>query len=379
MSSDLREVVYIDEDGALHISYEASRSTSLMPRGEVADHRRPQRRPNVRLVTGPWDESARLSPSSRVDAFISIDRRGSEILYERLRLPEANRSHHGRGPSLAGNRDTRRPPQDPGRHNNALVTLGPNPARQPTSNPRIDFALARTQARAESEPHSGTSERSNFNGWILHATGDRHKCNDDQLFRHIIIPNPRRLEEGTPPEPYGTVVLPILPGIRHPFPYLPSVMTLSNVSFTPGAGYSEMSWPLLRAQGFTITRITDDLHEIVTDLPRAFTRNTVYAIWHRALPGVHWFYANEIPGSRDRLGILSLRCNMEVWREGIVNGVLGKSVEMQGPFAWTEQRESGAFVRTLWDARYRGEEVGKYFGWVDGRVEFMPTRYWDGD
>lgn len=348
-----------------------------MPGLEDADHGHHQHRPNRRAGSGPRGGSASLSLPSRVGSFIFIDRRGSDILYERLRLPEANRSHHGRGPSQPGNWDIHRPPQDAGRHNNALVCLGPNPARQPTSNPQNDFAWTRTQARVESEPLSGASERFKFDGWILNAKGDRHKCNDDQLFRHIMIPNARWPEDGTPPEPFGTVVLPILPGIRHPFPYLPSVMTLSNVSFTPGAGYSEMSWPLLRAQGFTITRITDDLHEILTDLPGAFTRNTVYAIWHRALPGVHWFYANEIPGSRDRFGILSLRCNMEVWREGIERGVLGKSAEMQGPFAWTEQSECRAFARTLWDARYRGEEVGKYFGWVDGRVEFMPTRYWD--
>jgi hypothetical protein len=60
------------------------------------------------------------------------------------------------------------------------------------------------------------------------------------------------------------VVLPFLPGPNRRLPFMDvSVMTLSNVQYTPEAKFSELSWKLLRKQGFTRHVIHHDhMHDI---------------------------------------------------------------------------------------------------------------------
>ncbi|RVX76039.1 hypothetical protein B0A52_00396 [Exophiala mesophila] len=346
-----------------------------MPPGNGTDHQHNEHVLNERSEEVLRGEAAGSSASTRVDSFISFDDRGHQTVWQRLRLPEATQSHRGRGLPLPDNEDMYPPSQEPSRHTNPLVMLGPNPGRRSSSNRRNNFQVPQSTATAEPERSSLPSEGSAINGWILNAKGCEHKCNDHRLFRQIMIPDTRWFEEGTPSRPYGTVVLPILPGIGHQPPYLVSVMTLSNVVFTPEAKYSEMSWPLLQAEGFGMTRIINDMH--LLELPAASAENVVYAIWHRALPGVHWFYTNEIPGHGDKLGVLLPVFAMEDWRRGIAEGKLGTSAEMQGPFAWTEPSECRGFERAVRHSSMLTDRRGwKYFGWVDGRVVGMEPNWW---
>ncbi|KIV97909.1 hypothetical protein PV10_01609 [Exophiala mesophila] len=376
MSSGHGDVVFVDENGTLNMYMfnEASNSAGSMPPENGTDHQHNDHGPDERSEEVLRGEFAGPSASTGVDSFISIDERGYQTIYQRLRLPEATRSHRERGLPLSDNGDMYPPSQNPSSHTDPLVMLGPNPGRRSSSNRRNNFRVPESTARAESQQSRLPLEGSAINGWILNAKGYQHKCNDHRLFRQILIPNTTWFEEGTPSRPYGTVVLPILPGIGHQHPYRVSVMTLSNVVFTPEAKYSEMSWPLLRAEGFRMTRIFDDMH--LFELPAAFAESAVYAIWHRSLPGVHWFYANEIPGHGDKLGVLLPLFAMEEWRRGIVEGRLGTSAEMQGPFAWTEPSECRGFGRALQDSSLSDRWEWKYFGWVDGRVVGLEPRCW---
>ncbi|KIW24974.1 uncharacterized protein PV07_10650 [Cladophialophora immunda] len=130
----------------------------------------------------------------------------------------------------------------------------PTPLPQPTRFPEPPRGLAQ---------HTQSMK---FTPWILNLASETHKCADLNLFRL-----PRRVpRESTPAgsssgrgvqqgqrqqDPQrrrrGTVVLPIQPGPKRQIEFDVSVMTLSNVLYTPGAEYSELSWKLLAQQGFT--------------------------------------------------------------------------------------------------------------------------------
>ncbi|OAP57957.1 hypothetical protein AYL99_07047 [Fonsecaea erecta] len=123
-----------------------------------------------------------------------------------------------------------------------------------------------------SVPHKQTMK---FTPWILNLTSETHKCADLNLFR---LPRPvargsllggsggssarndrgairlgHRQQGHQDPEGRrrGTVVLPIQPGPKRRIEFDISVMTLSDVLYTPGAQYSELSWKVLARQGFT--------------------------------------------------------------------------------------------------------------------------------
>ncbi|OCT53346.1 hypothetical protein CLCR_10361 [Cladophialophora carrionii] len=104
-----------------------------------------------------------------------------------------------------------------------------------------------------------------FTPWILNLSSRTHKCVDRNLFREP-KPEQRTGGPGSSRSSSGTVVLPILPGPKRKFPFFDvSVMTLSNVEYTPHAEYSELSWPLLRQQGFTRHVLHNDHTHDVTD------------------------------------------------------------------------------------------------------------------
>ncbi|EXJ72977.1 uncharacterized protein A1O5_04126 [Cladophialophora psammophila CBS 110553] len=135
-----------------------------------------------------------------------------------------------------------------------------------------------------------------FTPWILNLTSETHKCADFNLFRHP-RPEPReqppprrggggrdgnatarrgiqqRQQQQQPQDQRrrrrGTVVLPIMPGPRRRIEFDVSVMTLSNVLYTPGAQYSELSWKLLAQQGFTRHILHHDHMHDVTHLSPA--------------------------------------------------------------------------------------------------------------
>ncbi len=95
--------------------------------------------------------------------------------------------------------------------------------------------------------------------WILSDDSRTHRCVDLHLFRQ---PPPSAsaspLRPGHHPAPLrGTVVLPILPGVRGGFRFGLSIMTLSNTRYTPNEPYSVLSWPVLQAQGFTKHEVTN--------------------------------------------------------------------------------------------------------------------------
>ncbi|EXJ63955.1 hypothetical protein A1O7_00290 [Cladophialophora yegresii CBS 114405] len=106
-----------------------------------------------------------------------------------------------------------------------------------------------------------------FTPWILNLSSRAHKCVDRNLFRE---PRPGAAGSGGS----GTVVLPILPGPKRRCPFFDvTVMTLSNVEYTPQAEYSELSWPLLQQQGFTRHVLHNDhTHDVTYRTGRANAR-----------------------------------------------------------------------------------------------------------
>ncbi|OAL25805.1 hypothetical protein AYO20_10360 [Fonsecaea nubica] len=135
------------------------------------------------------------------------------------------------------------------------------------------------------EPPRGSAQHKQsmkFTPWILNLTSKTHKCADVNLFR---LPRPVTREEASrggqrQQDPQnrrrrGTVVLPILPGPKRRVEFDVSVMTLSNVLYTPGARFSELSWKVLERQGFTRHVLHHDhMHDVTQLSPPTLTPTT---------------------------------------------------------------------------------------------------------
>ena len=246
-----------------------------------------------------------------------------------------------------------------------------------------------------------------FTPWTLNLTSDTHKCADLNLFR---APKPqapasslgsRGATSQQDRRRRGTVVLPILPGPKRRYAFFDvSVMMLSNVLYTPGAKYSELSWKTLMQQGFTRHVLHNDHMHDITHVTRSNTRSfadttrTSRGILARPLADRHGrnsaggrrFTDREMNGtSPDRCGrldkegsiirhrgipgvdllwccydrwqapgIISVQMfavalvDMQLWSWGIEMGIVGKSASFRPP-------PEGVG----WIQRYGGESAGE--------------------
>jgi hypothetical protein len=157
-------------------------------------------------------------------------------------------------------------------------------------------------------------------------------------------------------QPRGIVVLPIMPG-RDNWDLDVSVMTLSNVLYTPTAKTSEVSWPVLESQGFTLHRLKRH-HEIAREIPARLwaQMRDCKIIRHPNLPGVDVLWCLRKPrDGKLYLGVIADgMVDMKAWKEGIEDGVLGKAVDMPGTLGWTQACEHSEFEKIVLGDTHRG-------------------------
>lgn len=212
----------------------------------------------------------------------------------------------------------------------------PRPPSRPTS-PRPSTPEPRPN------PSGGGSDENRFTTWVLRLDTNQHKCVDAHLFSQPFSPDPIILEDDSILQPRGTVVLPIKPEPRHHYNLDISVMTISNVLYTPSERNSELSWPVLEKQGFEWKEVRPADATLPIAMPREFTRVRLHAIQHPNLPGVHLLYASRLDGDHSRLSILPVKVDTRRWRRGVESGVLGTAVDMEGTLGWTEASEHSRF------------------------------------
>jgi hypothetical protein len=212
----------------------------------------------------------------------------------------------------------------------------PRPPSRPTS-PRPSTPEPRPN------PGGGGSDENRFTNWVLRLDTNQHKCVDPHLFRQPFSPDPIILEDDSILQPRGTVVLPIKPEPRYRYNLDTSVMTISNVLYTPWERNSELSWPVLENQGFELKEVRTPDATLVIKMPREFPGGRLHAIQHPNLPGVHLLYAFRLDGDHNRLLISSARVDMRRWTRGVESGVLGTAVDMEGTLGWTEASGNSRF------------------------------------
>lgn len=158
----------------------------------------------------------------------------------------------------------------------------------------------------------------------------------------------------------GTVVLPILPGPVSRFNFDVSVMTLSQTLFTPNAEYSELSWPVLQAQGFTKhdfhhnhehdSTWTDPVHMHTAPCPHTTgdgrRRRASSVIRHPHIPGVDLLWCGYDEASSPHTFVHMTAChmvNVDYWSEGVRLGAVGRAADMDGNVGWVESGEHSLF------------------------------------
>lgn len=162
-------------------------------------------------------------------------------------------------------------------------------------------------------------------------------------------------------QPQGTVVLPIKPGRRYNMDR--SVMTVSNALYTPMASESELSFPVLAEQGFTLHETRRPSDSILRGLHRAFAKGRFYTLQHSNLPGVYLLYTCLLDGDTNRLSVMpKLKVNKRKWIEGVQSGVLGRAVDMGGTLGWTEASEHSRFEEIVLDPDRRRAGIDRIPG-----------------
>ncbi|EXJ95017.1 hypothetical protein A1O1_00135 [Capronia coronata CBS 617.96] len=211
---------------------------------------------------------------------------------------------------------------------------------RPTSGP----ATAALPTRAN------TGNARKLTPWILRTDTTSHGCADLWLFRpsssqhqHLVYREAQtRHRTETATEDLGTVVLPILPGPVRRFGFDVSVMTLSPVVHTPGAQHSELSWPVLAAQGFTLHELHHDHEHDVTwrHLERGHAHRAgrhrhaskrTSVIRHRNIPGVDllWTGHDQRVSPHTFVHFTAIEMvDLDVWSRGIEMGVVGRCADV---------------------------------------------------
>ncbi|KEF58367.1 uncharacterized protein A1O9_06293 [Exophiala aquamarina CBS 119918] len=234
----------------------------------------------------------------------------------------------------------------------------PRPDTPEPSAPSLPRPPSRPVSPLKSTPEprpypSGGEDREDgediFTTWVLRLDTDQHKCVDEGLFRQPFSPDPIVMENDRILQPRGTVVLPIKPGRRYNMDM--SVMTISNVLYTPRGKHSELSFPVLEKQGFALHETRRPPASILRRLPRAFAKGKFYTLQHDNLPGVYILYACRLDGDPNRLSVLPPKPSVDKgnWIEGVQSGVLGRAVDMDGTLGWTEASEHSKFEELVLD------------------------------
>ncbi len=189
--------------------------------------------------------------------------------------------------------------------------------------------------------------RQTYTPWILNlrTASTTHKCCDARLFR----PGHSTDDMGITSDS-GTIAVPILPGPTQLFNFDVSVMTLTPTQYTPGARFSELSWPILAAQGFTKHDLHHDhVHDstmTTTTIPTLCRgrRTTRFSsvIRHPNIPGVDLLWCGY-DSSRSPLTFVHMTAlemvDLAAWTEGVRTGVVGQVADMDGRLGWIEPGE----------------------------------------
>ncbi|EXJ89013.1 hypothetical protein A1O3_02077 [Capronia epimyces CBS 606.96] len=182
--------------------------------------------------------------------------------------------------------------------------------------------------------------------WV--ANGHGLICADLWLFRPPFATNSQVNHPSTRPEAeteaglVGTVVLPILPGPVRRFHFDVSVMTLSPTVYTLGARYSELSWPVLASQGFTMNELHHNHEHDATwwhlehdqTLPAGQQhqrKEAMRVIRHRDLPGVDilWTGHNEAVSPYAFVHLTATAMvDLNIWSRGVEMGVVGRCADV---------------------------------------------------
>jgi hypothetical protein len=170
-----------------------------------------------------------------------------------------------------------------------------------------------------------------------------------------------------------------------------SVITLSNVLYTPGALVSKMSWPVMERQGFT--RTTGHGQQGLDGGEESIIR-------HATIPTLDLLYCHQ----HHRFGVISIsvpaveKVDMALWAWGVEIGVIGRSClfrARRGEYGDDNEAEignGGDMGKVGWVVRYgagpRGEGMdvermfrGIMLGGVDAAKRFGigPGRAMDGN
>ncbi|KAK5045975.1 hypothetical protein LTR84_008761 [Exophiala bonariae] len=164
------------------------------------------------------------------------------------------------------------------------------------------------------------------------------------------------MKNGSVSGPSGTIVLPIRPNPQVLDKHTTiSIMTISNVLYTPTGTRSELSWPVLKRQGFTMKRI-HSYSRVVKNSPFGkpepvlkgmldyFVRRKVYAVQHPR-SGANLLYASQLEPDLFELCILPTTFNAGQWEKWVMGSVLQEVVNLRGTYIMTDPQEDDRFRR----------------------------------
>lgn len=199
-------------------------------------------------------------------------------------------------------------------------------------------------------PYSGPPPYSDiveweYTPWVLRLDTTQQKCVDANLFCKPFDPSQSAKKSESMHNPQGTVALPIKP--EPPLTLMGfSIMTISNVLYTPGEKNSELSWQVLEKHGFSMKKVhrfnvvkdpdRTGSGRILKRLPADFTKGQVYAVAHPNIGG-NVLYASQLGPDPNRLSILPMKVNAEHWENCVMKSVLGQLVNLRGTFITREQ------------------------------------------